>query len=116
MNISLEEQKGKVLVLHDQDAPSAKKEGKTWIHFIRFPDGTVKKEYSPPAPPPGSGAHTYRYILVDLKNSGNLSGENIQEVPVGEEIKSFVVGGRRSLKRKSRKLRRKTRNNKKLKI
>lgn len=106
---SLNEQKGKILVLHDMDAPVAKKQGKTWIHFIRDGSGKVLKKFSPPAPPPGSGPHTYRYVLVDSGFSGT-AGNNIQDIPVGEEIKSFVVeapvvGGRKRKSKKFRKVR-----------
>lgn len=87
--VPLTQQNGKVLVIHDQDAPAAKSQGKTWIHFIRYPDGRVLKEYSPPSPPPGSGTHTYRYVLVDLEKARSLTEENIQEIPVGEEVDSF---------------------------
>jgi hypothetical protein len=104
----LDEQKGKILVLHNTNAPAAKKQKKTWIHFIRDPSGKVLKGFSPPAPPPGTGPHTYRYVLVKPENAGNLSGENIQNIPEGEEIQSFVVnppsiGGRRKKTRKLKK-------------
>jgi phosphatidylethanolamine-binding protein (PEBP) family uncharacterized protein len=72
------------LILHDPDAPSAKIQGASWLHFLainlesgNLMSGNLIMPYAPPAPPPGSGVH--RYLFELYKQPDVFSLESIQE-------------------------------------
>ena len=60
------------LVMHDPDAPAAKIQGGSWLHFLAtnlesgsLQPGNIQMPYAPPTPPPGSGVHRYLFELYE---------------------------------------------------